>query len=91
MARVEIYTKTWCPYCGFAKAFLEDKNIRFREIDVTIDSRLEREMRERSGRRSVPQVFVGDRHIGGCDDLVAAERSGLLAEFLQVGDEEDAT
>jgi len=88
MARIEIYTKTWCPFCGFAKAFLDDKNIYFREIDVTSNPALEREMRERSGRSSVPQIFVGDHHIGGCDDLLTAERTGVLAELLQAGDEE---
>ena len=88
MARLEIYTKSWCPYCGFAKAFLDDKNIPFREIDVTSDHLLEREMRERSGRSAVPQIFIGDQHIGGCNDLVTAERAGLLAELLQAIDKE---
>ena len=88
MARVEIYTKSWCPYCGFAKTYLEDKGIAFLEIDVTHDDVLEHEMRQRSGRNTVPQVFVDGRHIGGSTELVAADNAGLLDELPRARDPE---
>lgn len=87
MARVEIYTKTWCPYCGFAKAFLDEKGIAYRDIDITNDPELERELRERSARTSVPQVFIDGQHIGGSEALVAAARAGLLDELASPGNE----
>lgn len=82
MAKVEIYTKGWCPFCGLAKRHLASKAIRFEEIDVTNDVRRESEMVNRSGRTSVPQIFVNDRHIGGSDDLQRADTSGALDALL---------
>ena len=78
MARVEIYTKSWCPYCAFAKAFLAERGIAFTEFDVTDNAALERDMRKRSHRHTVPQIFIDGRHVGGSTDLVAEARAGRL-------------
>lgn len=77
MNEVIIYTKDYCGYCAQAKALLQAKRVTFTEIDVTEDSALEAEMIERSGRRTVPQIFIGGVHVGGFDDLTAldAERN----------------
>lgn len=80
--QVVVYTTGWCPYCLRAKALLERKGIAFTEIDVENGAALRQEMIERSGRRSVPQVFIGDMHIGGSDELAAAEASGELDRLL---------
>lgn len=71
MADIQIYTKNGCPYCSRAKALLESKGLGFREFDVTRDEALEREMVRRSGRRTVPQIFIDGVPIGGYDDLAA--------------------
>ena len=86
MARVEIYTKYWCPYCGVAKAYLREKGIAYMEVDVTNDVALEQEMRTRSGATSVPQIFIEGRHIGGSTDLVAADSAGLLDGLPQAAE-----
>jgi glutaredoxin 3 len=79
VAIVEIYTKTFCPYCWRAKHLLDSKGIEYREISVDLGGERRAEMIERArGRMTVPQIFIGDRHIGGCDDLVALERDGKL-------------
>ncbi len=78
MNQVTIYTKNYCPYCKRAKALLDRKGVTYDEIDVTYDERLQAEMMERSQRRTVPQIFFGDQHIGGNDDLVALDQSGEL-------------
>ena len=82
MAKVEIYTKSWCPYCARAKADLDDKGVRYEEIDVTTDSLRELEMVNRSERLTVPQIFIDDYHVGGSDDLRAAAASGHLDRLL---------
>lgn len=82
MAHVEIYTKSWCPFCKRAKAHLDSKGVGYREIDVTTDSVLEAEMVERSNRHTVPQIFIDSYHVGGSDDLAAAETDGLLDRLL---------
>ncbi len=82
MANVEIYTKSWCPFCARAKELLDSRGVTFHEIDVTTDSIRELEMINRSARHTVPQIFIGDFHIGGSDDLAAAESSGLLDRLL---------
>lgn len=83
MAFVEIYTTPYCPYCGWAKDLLKKKNVEFREIDVSGDSALRTSMTERAGgRTTVPQIFVGSTHIGGCDDLYALEDEGKLDPLL---------
>jgi glutaredoxin 3 len=80
---VEIYTKTFCPYCWRAKHLLESKGIEYREIAVDFGGEARDEMIQRSNDRStVPQIFIGGRHIGGCNELVALEREGGLDELL---------
>ena len=82
MAKVEIYTKSWCPYSVRAKHLLDREGVSYEEIDVTTDSVRELEMVNRSGRTSVPQIFINDHHVGGSDDLLAAELSGQLDQLL---------
>jgi len=82
MNRTEIYFKTWCPYSQNALALLDSKGIAYTAIDVTNDVARELEMRERSGRTSVPQIFIGERHIGGFDDMNALDKAGKLDALL---------
>jgi glutaredoxin 3 len=81
-ARVTLYVTGWCPYCQRAKALLAGKNVAFEEIDVDGDAKHREEMIARSNRRTVPQIFIGDKHIGGCDDLIALDRSGELDRLI---------
>ncbi len=84
MIRVEMYTTAICPYCVSAKAFLQRKGWTSEEIRVDLDIARREEMLARSGgRRSVPQIFINGVHIGGYDDLVAADRNGRLAELVE--------
>lgn len=83
MANVEIYFKTWCPYCKRALALLDAKGVNYTGIDVTTDQVREGEMRQRAGRTSVPQIFIDDRHIGGSDDLALLEATGQLDRLLR--------
>lgn len=83
MTNVEIYTKSYCPFCQRAKALLDTKGIDYQDYEISTDAVLQQEMIERSGRRTVPQVFIDKHHIGGSDDLAAAEASGLLDELLE--------
>jgi glutaredoxin 3 len=80
---VTVYVADWCPYCQRAKSLLTQKNVVFREINVEDEPGLREEMIERSGRRTVPQIFIGEKHVGGCDDLLALERSGVLDRLIQ--------
>ena len=83
MARVEIYTSMMCPYCIRAVGLLQAKNVRFEQIDVSMSSELRQTMLSRAGgRTSVPQIFIDDEHIGGCDDLFALESGGHLDALL---------
>ncbi len=83
MPPVEIYTTPFCPYCMDAKALLKKKNIDFTEIDVSRDRDLRRQMTERAnGRTTVPQIFIGSTHVGGCDDLYALDGTGGLDPLL---------
>ncbi len=82
MPKVEIYTKSWCPYSTRAKSQLDFKGVLYEEIDVTTDTVREMEMVKRSGRHTVPQIFINDQHLGGNDDLLAAEASGRLDDLL---------
>lgn len=83
MTNVEIYTKTFCPYCWRAKALLESKGVTYMEIAVDLGGEQKRTMIQRAnGRTTVPQIFIGDLHIGGCDDLLALERAGKLDELI---------
>jgi glutaredoxin 3 len=79
---VTIYTTAWCPYCARAKGLLTHKGVDFNEIDVESDPALRAQMMERSGRRTVPQIFIGDHHMGGCDDLHALDAAGGLDPLL---------
>ena len=83
MAKVEIYTSIMCPYCSRALALLWAKDIAFDQIDVSMSNDLRQVMRRRAGgRTSVPQIFIDDEHIGGCDELMALESAGQLDAFL---------
>ena len=83
MPVVEIYTKAFCPYCWRAKALLEEKGIEFREISVDFGGSDKQVMVQRArGRTTVPQIFIADRHVGGCDELMTLERAGKLDELL---------
>lgn len=82
MANVEIYTTPTCPYCHAAKALLEDKGVDFTEITV-LDPALREAMTQRAnGRRTVPQIFIGETHVGGYDDISALDRAGGLDSLL---------
>ncbi len=86
MQPVTIYTKSWCPYCQDAKALLREKQVAFDEISVDGDRAGQARMAERAGgRSSVPQIFIGDRHVGGCDDLYALDHAGKLDALLKDG------
>ncbi len=80
--RVALYATAWCGYCAAARALLRQKGVEFREIDVDEDPKLREEMLARSGRRTVPQVFIGEQHVGGYDDLKALNLSGELDRLL---------
>ena len=82
MAKIDVYTKPYCPYCDRAKALLEKKGVDFNEIVASHDPVLRAEMTERSGRYTYPQIFIGDTHVGGCDDLMALESRGGLDPLL---------
>lgn len=81
-AEVVIYSTGFCPYCVRARKLLEAKGVQFKEIRVDWDAKERQEMETRSGRRSVPQIFVGDLHVGGFDDMWALERGGKLNRIL---------
>ena len=82
MSKVEIYTTTWCPYCHAAKSLLDEKGVSYDEIDAD-DPQVRMDMVQRAhGRRTVPQIFIGDRHVGGYDEMAALERHGKLDPLL---------
>jgi glutaredoxin 3 len=80
--KITIYTTPICPYCQMAKQLLQRKGAAFDEIDVMRKPELRAEMEAKSGRRTVPQIWIGDRHIGGCDDLYALDAQGGLDPML---------
>ena len=83
--KIEIYTTLFCPFCIRAKQLLDSKGVMYYETDVTTRLSLREGMTERAGgRTSVPQIFIDGQHIGGCNDLLALERSGQLDRLLQV-------
>ena len=83
MPLVEIYTKTFCPYCWRAKHLLDSKQVEYQEISLDFGGEVRQQMIGRaSGRTTVPQIFIDGRHIGGCDDLIALERAGKLDELI---------
>lgn len=82
MKPVTIYTTAWCPYCHRAKALLARKGAAFEEIDVTMDAGQRADMERRAGRHTVPQIWIGADHVGGCDDLYALDGAGRLDAML---------
>jgi glutaredoxin 3 len=83
--KVVVYGTGWCPYCTRAKQLLEKKGVAFEEIDIDARPEARKEMTARSGRSSVPQIFIGATHVGGCDDLHELEASGRLDTLLKTG------
>ena len=83
MKPVKIYTTQTCPYCVRAKKLLQKKNVAYQEIDVSWDDEAQMQLMQSTGRRTVPQVFIGDTHVGGSDDLYALEQRGELDALLQ--------
>jgi glutaredoxin 3 len=82
---VVMYRTSWCPYCGRARALLERKGVSGEEIDMEERPEARAQMIARSGRTSVPQIFIGETHVGGCDDLHALEAAGRLDPLLKRG------
>ncbi|OGT89180.1 MAG: glutaredoxin 3 [Gammaproteobacteria bacterium RIFOXYA12_FULL_61_12] len=93
MPNVVVYSTTVCPYCVRAKALLKRKGVAFQEIMIDNDRALMREMMERSQRRTVPQIFIGDHHVGGYDDMAELDSLGELDPLLGINgeDEEEPT
>ena len=83
MAKIEIYTKATCPYCHRAKALLSEKGVAFQELPIDGNAEKREEMIQRSGRTTVPQIFIDAQHIGGCDDLYALDSRGGLDPLLR--------
>lgn len=83
MQPVVIYSSDWCPYCIRAKQLLTHKGVTFNEIKVDGQPDARAEMTRKAGRTSVPQIWIGGRHVGGCDDLYALERAGKLDALLK--------
>ncbi|STX29616.1 grxC glutaredoxin 3 [Legionella beliardensis] len=83
MANVIIYSTSYCPYCMRAKQLLDSKGVNYQEIRVDEEPEKRAEMMARSGRRTVPQIFINDQAIGGCDDLYALESKGRLDKLLK--------
>ncbi len=83
MAKITIYTTGFCPYCHAAKALLQKKGLAYHEIDVSYDPAARQRMTARSnGKRKVPQIFIGETHVGGSDELYALDRQGRLDPLL---------
>ena len=82
-AGVTMYSTRFCPYCVRARSLLDDKNIDYADIPVDNQPQLRREMTQRSGRHTVPQIWIGEQHVGGFDDLAWLERQGRLDELLK--------
>ncbi len=83
MPKVIIYTTEVCPYCVRAKALFQKKQVQFEEIKIINDEMREAMIAKSGGRRTVPQIFIGEKHIGGCDDLYELDRQKKLDELLQ--------
>lgn len=81
-APVVMYITSWCPYCARARSLLEDKGVAVTEIDVDAVPGARAEMQHKSGRSTVPQIFIGATHVGGCDELLALEAGGNLDSML---------
>lgn len=85
MVDVTIYTRMMCGYCTAAKRLLEKKGVAYTEHDASFSPQLRQEMIARSGRSTFPQIFIGDTHVGGCDDLHALDAQGRLDDLLKTG------
>lgn len=84
MPAITIYTKSWCPYCSAAKKLLAEKGADFTEIDIEKKPEARAEMIQKAkGRSTVPQIFIGEKHVGGCDDLYDLDDRGQLEPLLQ--------
>lgn len=83
MSNIVMYSADYCPYCRRARALLDSKGVSYTVLDVDREPRLWDEIARRTGRDTVPQIFIGDRHVGGCDDLFALERRGKLDPLLK--------
>jgi glutaredoxin 3 len=83
MATVVMYTTPWCPYCIRARGLLDDKGVAYTDINVSGNAALRDEMERKSGRHTVPQIWIDDHHVGGCSELMALERAGKLNEMLR--------
>ena len=83
MARVLMYLTAACPFCQSAERLLLEKGARIEKVRVDLEPARRAEMMQKSGRRTVPQIWIGERHIGGCDDLYALEREGKLDPLLE--------
>ena len=84
MKNITIYTTNTCPYCIKAKALLNKKNAILTEINVEDEEKRNKMIELTSGKRSVPQIFIGDQHVGGCDDLYELDRQGKLDQLLSI-------
>jgi glutaredoxin 3 len=84
MARIEVYTTAYCPYCVRAKRLLQERGLAYEEFDVEADDALRAQVIERSGRRTVPQIFIAGRAVGGYEELAALDASGELAALTRV-------
>jgi glutaredoxin 3 len=82
MKKVEIYTTPWCPYCHAAKSLLNEKGVAFTEVDASDDAVRSAMITRANGRRTVPQIFIGETHVGGYDDMAALDRRGALDPLL---------
>jgi glutaredoxin 3 len=80
---VTLYMSDWCPYCQRARDLLTRKHVVFTEVNVEDGPKLRDEMIARSNRRTVPQIFIGEKHVGGCDELIELDRSGELDRLIQ--------
>lgn len=81
-AKVTLYTTPYCPYCIAAKQLLDGRQVNYTELGVDRDPQLRQEMMRRSGRHTVPQIWIGERHVGGFDELAALDRGGRLDDLL---------
>lgn len=82
MAKVEIYTTKLCPYCYRAKSLLNSKGVSYHEVDVSFNPKMRQWLLERTGRRTVPQIFINEKSVGGYDDIAALDQAGKLNELL---------
>jgi glutaredoxin 3 len=83
--KVIIYSQMFCGYCSAARSLLEKKGVSYEEVDITMNPQVRRELQQRTGRHTVPQIFIGDRHVGGYDDMAALDAAGELDPLLAGG------